>query len=188
MNKRLEEKIEESIKIFKSAYPTYGFGYGNTNSPNYARLLNSDGTSKVVGNSSFSPRIRMLPVYYPGQTYGIPHHYRWVLSVHPKLADGIKEEVIPDMIHEIEIDCMQLDRIGLDKVREFLRLSNKEIMEMFKIPYNIFSEESRKIMEDVDRRNELLYKTQESLEEFKANNCKVKNDEEKELREERIVS
>lgn len=186
MNRRLNEKIKKSMEIFKDAYSLFGsfslgFGYGNTDSPNYHRLLNADGTSKVVGNSSFSPRIRMVPVYNNGRReYGYPDCYCWVLSVHSKLHDGIKEYVNPRKIQEINIKDSTNTHEVLDMVRDFLKLSNKEVMEMFKIPEETFSEESRRIMKDVDRRNALIYRAEESLEEFKANYCQEKEKKNKE--------
>ena len=195
MNKRLEEKIEKSINVFREVYTTFGFGKGpgREDSPNYYKLLNPDGTSKIVGNSSFSPRIRMLPVYYnrpePYQGWTIPHHCRWVLSLHPRLTDGIKERIDPTEIYEIELNSMTLDIDAEGIIRDFIKLTNKEVMEKFIIPYTVFSEESRKIMEEVDKRNALLYRTEEALKEFKANDLQAEAEKGKEKSDdERMVS
>lgn len=192
MNKKLEEKIKKSFEIFKKAYPTWGFGKGpgREDSPDYHKMLNADGTSKVVGNSCFSPRIRMLPVFYntsgPYQGWTIPHHYRWVLSLHPRLTDGIKETISPESIYEIELNAMTLDQDVEGIISDFLKLTNKEVIKKFNVPYYMFSEESRKIMEDVDRRNALLYRMEESLREYRENN-QVRGINQRDEREERLV-
>ena len=62
-------------------------------------------------------------------------------------------------------------------------------MEKFRIPHTVFSEESRKIMEEVDKRNALLYRTEEALKEFKANELQVETEKGKEISDdERMVS
>ena len=62
-------------------------------------------------------------------------------------------------------------------------------MEKFRIPYTVFSEESRKIMEEVDKRNALLYRTEEALKEFKANDLQAEAEKGKEKSDdERMVS
>lgn len=175
---RLEKKINESLEYFKKAYMKYGYfrmdygkGPGTENSPDYYEAIDNDYMSKIVGNSVFSPRIRRVPVYLhndgPYQGWQIPHHYEWALSIHPKLSDGIGALVSPKNMREIKIDpdAMSNEEI-LNMIKDFLMLSNEEVMKRFRIDRSIFTEASLRKMKEMDKRNWLLNNTEISLEEL----------------------
>ena len=173
----LQMKIDKAISAFRTAYAKEGFlrldfgkGIGTEDSPCYGEILTADNRSKIVGNSSFSPRMRRKPVYYPGQItnrgWAIPHHYEFVLSIHPYLHDGIKEEINPDDIREIKLDCKVLNRRSMEEIMtEFLKLSNAEVLEKYVVNKGLLSKESLDIMEKVDRRNARIAELEESIEE-----------------------
>ena len=54
----------------------------------------------------------------------------------------------------------------LDMIKDFLMLSNEEVMKRFKIDTRIFSEESLRKMKEMDERNLLLNKTEIALDVF----------------------
>ena len=175
---RLEKKINESLEYFKRAYMKYGYfrldygkGLGTEDSPDYYEAVDNKNMSKIVGNSVFSPRIRRVPVYLnnnvPYQGWQIPDHYEWALSIHPRLRGGVGEIISPRNMREIKIDPRSMSNEELlDMIKDFLMLSNEEVMKRFKIDTRIFSEESLRKMEEMDERNLLLNKTEIALDAF----------------------
>ena len=173
----LQMKIDKAISAFRTAYAKEGFlrldfgkGIGTEDSPCYGEILTADNRSKIVGNSSFSPRMRRKPVYYPGQItnrgWAIPHHYEFVLSIHPYLHDGIEEVIRPEDIKEVYLSHNLLNRKCMEKiVRDFLKLSNAEVLEKYVVNKNIFSKKSLDIMEAVDRKNARIAELEQSIEE-----------------------
>lgn len=180
MSKRetyLQKKIDRALNAFRAAYVRdgilrldFGKGFGTEDSPNYGSILTADKKSKIVGNSSFSPRLRRKPVYYPGQItnrgWAIPHHYEFVLSIHPYLHDGIKEEINPEDIREVKLERDVLNRRSMEEIMlEFLKLTNAEILEKYVVNKDLFSKESLDIMETVDRKNARIAELEKSIEE-----------------------
>ena len=194
----LERKIKQSIEYFKKAYFKYGYfrkdygkGVGSDDSPDYYEVLDENYCSKIVGNSSFSPRIRRVPVYPEGHIHSgwaFPAYFKWALSIHPKLGDGIREEVYSENMKEICIDVDSMSEEDMiEMIEDFLRLSNEDVLRKFKIDKRIFSQESLDTMRNVDMRNKLINQTEESLGEFYGYECQVRNGQNQELKDERIV-
>ena len=173
----IQKKIEKAVSDFISIYAIGGYlrldwgkGPGTEDAPGYRGLLRDDKRSKAVGNSSFSPRLRRKPVYYPGQDtsrgWTIPHHYEFVLSIHPYLHDGIEEVISPEDIKEVYLSRDLLNRKCLEEIaRDFLKLSNAEVLEKYVVNKNIFSKKSLDIMETVDRKNARIAELEQSIEE-----------------------
>lgn len=197
----LEKKIYESLEYFKRAYMKYGYfrldygkGTGTEDSPDYYEAIDNNYMSKIVGNSVFSPRIRRVPVYEnndgPYQGWQFPHHYEWALSIHPRLRDGIGSLVLPENMREIKIDpgSMSNEEI-LDMIRDFLMLSNEEVMRKFRIDRSIFTEASLRKMKEMDERNWLLNNTEISLEELNElfKECKIRKAKQQDKDDIRVV-
>lgn len=200
----IQKKIEKAVSDFISVYATgnylrldWGKGPGTEDTPGYRGLLRDDKRSKAVGNSSFSPRLRRRPVYYPGQDtsrgWTIPHHYEFVLSIHPYLHDGIEEEIRPEDIKEVYLSHDLLNRKCMEEiVRDFLKLSNAEVLEKYVVNKNIFSKKSLDIMEAVDRKNARIAELEQSIEEgaeLDAKlNAKIAERERTRVPEERVIA
>lgn len=158
----MENKIDKSLDVFKRIYlkdecvkteDELGQDVGK----------NSE-LSNIVGNSSFSPIIKKVPVYQRYRQYkgwGKPSTYKVVLGINPKVNDGIKEYISSYNMNEIDCDIKNLTENEIvEKVKEFLSLSNKQVIEKFNIDSRIFSKESLDILNEVDKRNELLNKNE----------------------------
>ena len=175
----MSKKIEQAVDLFKSVYMKYGifrldWGKGYVeNTPNYSEAL-SGNFSNIVGNSSFSPRVRRVEYRvnegkYPYWT--IPDSCYYVLTLHPYVRDGVTEVLKPQDINEIRVDKTNICRVDereiVDMVREFLSLTNEEVIKKYLKDPSILSQASRDKLAEVDRRNELIAQAEESLQEGK---------------------
>ena len=175
----MSKKIEQAVDLFKSVYMKYGifrldWGKGYVeNTPNYCEAL-SGKFSNIVGNSSFSPRVRRVEYRvnegkYPYWT--IPDSCYYVLTLHPYVRDGVTEVLKPQDINEIRVDKTNICRVDereiVDMVREFLSLTNEEVIKKYLKDPSILSQASRDKLAEVDRRNELIAQAEESLQEGK---------------------
>ena len=171
----MQKRINRALEYYKKAYWRnglmrfdYGKGVGTEDTPNYREALTGN-ISNIVGNSSFSPRIRRALVYNPGHTYGwgIPHSAYFVLSIHPYLHDGINETIMPEDIIEVTLTRDQLNNDGITKViTDFLHLTNAEVLEKFVKDKSKFSAKSLQIMEEVDRKNKTIAAIENAVDEY----------------------
>lgn len=118
--------------------------------------------SRIVGNSSFSPRIRRVAVWDTtienGNAFCPIGKYKYFLTLHPVLHDGIQEIISEENVNEVEIETeLSHDYEFIGKVekmiREFLELTNAEVLQKYIKDPSIFSKESLDIMNKVDERN-----------------------------------
>lgn len=161
----MEKKINRSLEVFKRVY--FKDGILKTDDELEENLENVSELSSIVGNNSFSPTIKRVPVYRMYRQYkgwGEPNTYKKVLGISLKVNDGIKENVSSYNMNEITVDVENLSENEIvEKVKEILSLSNKQVIDKFNIDYSIFSKESLKIMEEIDMKNELIRKNEENI-------------------------
>ena len=158
----MENRIDKSVEVFKRIYLKDELV--KTEDELGQDVGKNLELSNIVGNSSFSPIIKKVPVYQRYRQYkgwGKPSTYKFVLGINPKVNDGIKEDVSVYNINELDADIKNLtENEIIEKVKEFLSLSNKQVIEKFNIDSRIFSKESLDILNEVDKRNELLNKNE----------------------------
>ena len=176
----MSRKIEQAVELFKKVYMKRGYfrqdwgkGPGTENTPDYREALTGH-FSNIVGNSSFSPRIRRAEYRknegkYPYWT--IPDSCYFVFSLHPHIRDGVTEVIRPGDINEIRLETNNMGEVNDDEIvrliREFLSLTNEEVIAKYIKDPSILSQASRDKLAEVDRRNELIAQAEESLQEGK---------------------
>ena len=176
----MSRKIEQAVELFKRVYMKRGYfrqdwgkGPGTENTPDYGEALTGN-LSKIVGNSSFSPRIRRVKYRrnegkYPSWT--IPDSYHFVFSLHPYVRDGVTEIIRPQDINEIRLETNNIGEVRYSEIvrmiREFLSLTNEEVIKKYIKDPSMLSQASRDKLAEIDRRNELLAQAEESLQEGK---------------------
>lgn len=154
----MEKKINNSLEVFKRIY--FKDGTLKTDDELEENLENVSELSSIVGNNSFSPTIKKVPVYRMYRQYkgwGEPNTYKKVLGISLKVNEGIKEKVISYNMNEITFDVDNLSENEIvEKVKEILSLSNKQVIDKFNIDFSTFSKESLERLKEFDMRNELL--------------------------------